>query len=154
MRASSSAASGSSPRAICARTSSRMVVTSELIRLANGNRRSGVTSRLQGRRQCLTTARIDPVTGNLIAGGKPVFPIGLSDPPPVGATAPGSGAPAWDEIAAAGVNFVRNYTVWTAGAAAEQMIPVLEQLDAARAHELQVWLALAGVDNDLSHQAL
>jgi hypothetical protein len=102
----------------------------------------------------LTAARVDPATGNLLVGGSRVFPIGLSDPPPVGSTAPGTGLPAWAEIARAGVNFVRNYTVWTPGAAAEQMIPVAYELDAARDHKIQVWLALAGVDNDLTHARL
>jgi hypothetical protein len=83
-----------------------------------------------------------------------VFPIGLSDPPPVDSTAPGTGLPAWAEIARAGVNFVRNYTVWTPSAAEEQMIPVAYELDAAREHEIQVWLALAGLDNDLTHARL
>jgi hypothetical protein len=83
-----------------------------------------------------------------------VFPIGLSDPPPVDSTAPGTGLPAWAEIARAGVNFVRNYTVWTPSAAEEQMIPVALELDAAREHEIQVWLALAGLDNDLTHARL
>ena len=69
-------------------------------------------------------------------------------------TAPHSGLDAWDEIAGAGVRFVRNYTVWKAVGADEQMIAVAEELDAAPAHGLQLWLALAGVDNDLSHQAL
>ena len=45
------------------------------------------------------------------------FPIGLSDPPPLDGMAPGNGLDAWAEIASAGVNFVRNYTVWTAAAA-------------------------------------
>jgi hypothetical protein len=82
------------------------------------------------------------------------FPIGLSDPPPLDTTAPASGLDAWAEIARAGVNFVRNYTVWTAAAADRQMIPVAAQLDRAEQHGLQVWLALAGVDANLDRQAL
>jgi len=84
----------------------------------------------------------------------PPFPIGLSDPPPLGSTAPASGRPAWSEIAAAGVNLVRNYTVWSAGSVGEQMITVTQELDAAQQHGLQVWLALAGVDNNLTHEPL
>ena len=34
------------------------------------------------------------------------------------------------------------------------MLSVAQQLDAASKHGLQLWLALAGVDNDLSHQPL
>jgi hypothetical protein len=97
---------------------------------------------------------VDPSSGDLLVGGKRVFPIGLSDPPPVGSTAPNSGLPAWQEIASAGVSFVRNYTVWSAAAFEEQLLPVVQELDAAQGHGLQVWLALAGVDNNLSHQPL
>jgi hypothetical protein len=81
------------------------------------------------------------------------FPIGLSDPPPVDGTAP-SGRPAWAEVAQAGVTFVRNYTVWTEAAAAEQMVAVQQQLGTAVQHGLRLWLALAGVDNNLSHRSL
>jgi hypothetical protein len=97
---------------------------------------------------------VDAATGDLLVGGKRVFPIGLSDPPPPNSTAPNSGLPAWDEIARAGVGFVRNYTVWTAAGVGEQLLAVGQELDAAQGHGLQVWLALAGVDRDLSHQAL
>jgi hypothetical protein len=97
---------------------------------------------------------VDPATGDLLVGGKPVFPIGLSDPPPVNSTAPNSGLPAWEEIARAGVNFVRNYTVWTAAGLAEQLLAVAQELDEAQRHGLQVWLALAGVDRDLSRRPL
>jgi hypothetical protein len=96
---------------------------------------------------------IDEATGDLLLSGKRVFPLGLSDPPPVDGVAP-SGLPAWEEIAAAGVNFVRNYSVWTRAAFAEQLSSVVTELDAAERHGLRVWLALAGVDRDLSHAPL
>jgi hypothetical protein len=102
----------------------------------------------------MTRTVVDPSTGDLLIGGKRVFPIGLSDPPPVATTAPNSGLPAWVEIARAGVGFVRNYTVWTAAGVDEQLLAVGQELDAAQQHGLQVWLALAGVDRDLSQQAL
>jgi hypothetical protein len=101
----------------------------------------------------MTRTVVDSATGDLFVGGERVFPIGLSNPPPVDGTAP-SGRPAWAEIAGAGVTFVRNYTVWTAGEAAEQVLSVLQELDAAVEHGLQLWLALAGVDNDLSQRSL
>ncbi len=101
----------------------------------------------------MTTSSVDPATGNLLVGGEPVFPIGLSDPPPLGSTTP-SGADAWAEVASAGVRFLRNYTVWTSDGLAEQLISVGQELDAAPAHGLQLWLALAGVDGDLSQLAL
>jgi hypothetical protein len=90
---------------------------------------------------------VEPSTGDLLVGGKRVFPIGLSDPPPVGSTAPNNGLPAWAEIARAGVSFVRSYTVWTAAEAAEQLLAVGQELDVAQRHGLQVWLALAGIDS-------
>lgn len=102
----------------------------------------------------MATNTVDLSTGNLRVNNKPVFPIGLSDPPPLGSTVPGSGVDAWAEIAGAGVSFVRNYTVWTAVGVEEQLIAVAQELDAAPKHGLQLWLALAGVDNDLSHQSL
>jgi len=97
--------------------------------------------------------RIDPATGNVVSGGKPVFPLGLSDPPPVDGKTP-SGGDAWAEIAGAGINFARHYDPWAASSAAEQMINVQHKLDVARQHGMQVWLALAGVDNTLANKAL
>jgi hypothetical protein len=96
---------------------------------------------------------IDTATGDLLVGGRRVFPLGLSDPPPVGSVAP-SGLSARSEIARAGANFVRNYTVWTAAAFEEQLLAVRQELDAAQSEGVQVWLALAGIDADLSHQML
>jgi hypothetical protein len=82
-----------------------------------------------------------------------IFPLGLSDPPPVDGTSP-SGAPAWAEIADAGISFVRHYDPWAASSAAEQMGNVRHKLDVARKNKLQVWLALAGVDNTLANKGL
>jgi hypothetical protein len=100
----------------------------------------------------VTATKIDPATGCLLVGGKRVFPLGLSDPPPVGSTAP-NGKPAWAEVAAAGANFARNYTVWTKAGAAEQLIDLGRQLDAGHQNGVQLWVALAGIDNDLSRKA-
>ena len=69
----------------------------------------------------MTASSVDAATGCLLVGGKPVFPIGLSDPPPLGTIAP-SGVDAWAAIAQAGVSFVRNYTVWTSAGADEQLV--------------------------------
>jgi hypothetical protein len=97
--------------------------------------------------------RVDPKTRNLVSGGKAVFPLGLSDPPPVDGTTP-SGGDAWKEIAGAGINFVRHYDPWAASSVAEQMVNVKHKLDAARENGLQVWLALAGVDYTLANKGL
>ena len=96
---------------------------------------------------------IDPSTGTILVAGKRVFPLGLWDPPPLGSKAP-SGLDAWTEIARAGVTFVRNYTVWTAAGVEEQMLSVAQELEAAPSHGLQLWMGLAGADNDLRHKAL
>lgn len=101
----------------------------------------------------MTATHVDPATGALRAGGKAVFPLGVSDPPPVGGTAPG-GRDAWAEIAAAGINFARRYATWTAAGAAEELIAVGQELAAAQQHGLQLWLALAGLDDDLGHASL
>src|SRR4051812_6192370 len=101
----------------------------------------------------MTITKLDSRSGCLLAGGKRVFPLGLSDPPPVDGTAP-NGKPAWAEIASAGANFARNYTVWTAAAAGEQLLEVGRQLDVADQHGLQMWVALAGLDNNLGRQTL
>jgi len=102
----------------------------------------------------MTTSSVDPATGNLTVNGRHVFPIGLSDPPPIDGTAPNSGLNAWDEIAGAGVSFVRNYTVWDGATLDAQIAAVADELQAAASHNLQVWLALAGLDNDLGQQPL
>ena len=71
----------------------------------------------------MTRVTGDAATGNLVFAGRRVFPIGLSDPPPLGSKAP-SGRDAWAEIAAAGAGFIRNYTVWTqAGESRVSMMP-------------------------------
>ncbi|HEY3921384.1 MAG TPA: hypothetical protein VGL76_04650 [Gaiellaceae bacterium] len=100
----------------------------------------------------MTASTIDPTTGNLLVEGRAVFPLGLSDPPPAGSKAP-NGRDAWAEIASAGVNFARNYTVWKKVGLDEQLATVAQELDAAPAHGLQLWLGLAGVDDDLSQEA-
>jgi hypothetical protein len=101
----------------------------------------------------MTVTKLDSKSGCLLVGGSRVFPLGLSDPPPVNSTAP-NGKPAWTEIASAGVNFGRNYTVWTAAAAGEQLLTVGQQLEAAQQHGLQMWVALAGLDNNLARKTL
>lgn len=101
----------------------------------------------------MSRTTIDAASGCLLVGGTAVFPIGLSDPPPLQARAP-SGVAAWEEIAKAGVNFCRHFVVWTEAAAAEQLLEVERALDAAQSHGLQLWLALEGVDADLSRRQL
>jgi hypothetical protein len=101
----------------------------------------------------MTVTKLDSRSGCLLVGDRRVFPLGLSDPPPVDSTAP-NGKPAWVEIASAGANFGRNYTVWTAAGAGEQLLELGKQLEAAHQHGLQMWVALAGLDNNLARRAL
>ena len=62
----------------------------------------------------MSVVAIDKATGSLVAGGKKLFPIGLSNPPPLGAKTP-DGADALAEIAAGGISFVRTgVAAWTA----------------------------------------
>lgn len=101
----------------------------------------------------MSRTSVDVATGGLLVGGSPVFPIGLSDPPPLDRPAP-DGGPAWAEIATAGVNFCRHFATWTSGSAGEELPDLVRALDAARSHDLQLWVALQGIDADLSHRPL
>ena len=101
----------------------------------------------------MTVTKLDTATGTLLVAGERVFPLGLSDPPPVDSQAP-NGKPAWAEIASAGANFARNYTVWTSAGAGEQLIALGQELEAAQQHGLQMWVALAGLDHNLARQSL
>lgn len=102
----------------------------------------------------MSATSVDSATGNLLIGGERVFPIGLSDPPPVGSTVTNTGVDAWAEIAAAGVTFVRNYTEWDAATVDAQLQAVRGELDTATSYGLQLWLGLAGVATDLTQKSL
>src|ERR687885_810535 len=54
----------------------------------------------------MTLVTIDAATGSLVIDGQSVFPLGLSDPPPLAGEAPRGDA--WAEVASAGVNFIRS----------------------------------------------
>lgn len=96
---------------------------------------------------------VDAATGDLRVQRKLVFPIGLSNPPPVDGLTPGGGS-AWEAIAAGGVRFVRNYTTWQASGLDEQLIAAGHELDVAAEHGLRLWLGLAGAAASLSTQSL
>src|SRR3954470_13669483 len=57
----------------------------------------------------MTSVSVHGPTGVLLVDGRKVFPIGLSDPPPLGALAP-SGQPAFQELANAGATMIRTGT--------------------------------------------
>ncbi len=95
----------------------------------------------------MSVVAIDKATGSLVAGGKKLFPIGLSNPPPLGAKTP-DGADALAEIAAGGISFVRTgVAAWTAAGLDEQIAAEGAKLDAAAAHGLKCWLWLGELPN-------
>ena len=84
-------------------------------------------------------------TGTLLIGGAKVFPLGLSNAPPLGGTAPG-GKDGLKELAAAGATFIRTGRGnWSPGQLDAQLAAERAQRDAAAAHGLHCWLYLGEV---------
>jgi hypothetical protein len=89
---------------------------------------------------------IDP-TGALVVDGQKLFPIGLSNPPPVGGRTP-DGRDAWQELKAGGASFVRTGRAdWNAQQIDEQLATERTLEDAAAAHGLHCWLWLGALPN-------
>jgi hypothetical protein len=96
---------------------------------------------------------VDHATGALLVEGRKVFPIVLSNGPPLGAKAP-DGGDAFAEVAAGGASFMRvGRSVWNLESIDEQIAAEREVLDAAAAHGLHCWLQLGNVP-DLPARAL
>ena len=90
---------------------------------------------------------IDQSTGCLLIDGTKVFPIGLSNPPPVGGKTP-SGTDGWAEVASVGVNFIRTPAVqWDLQQIDAQVAQQKTFLDAAAAKHLHCWLQLDPIAN-------
>src|SRR5688500_10279851 len=88
---------------------------------------------------------IDGPTGALRIGGQKVFPLGLSNAPPLGGTTPG-GKDGLKELADAGATFIRTGRGnWGSAQLDEQLAAERAQLDAAAAHGLHCWLYLGEV---------
>jgi hypothetical protein len=86
-------------------------------------------------------------TGALVVGGEQLFPIGLSNPPPVGSKTP-AGRDGLAEVAANGVNFVRTgIEGWDVEFADGQIAQQRELHAAAHAHGLRCWLWLGTTPN-------
>src|SRR5437016_588803 len=95
----------------------------------------------------MSVVAVDTQTGSLTIDGAKVFPIALAQPPPVGGKTP-TNTDAWNEIANAGVNFVRTAAVpWSSAQIDAQIAAEKQVLDAAAAHGLHAWLQLGGVAN-------
>jgi hypothetical protein len=81
----------------------------------------------------------------LVTGGKKVFPIVFSNPPPPGSKAP-SGKPGLAELAAGGATFVRTgIPNWSVELADGQIANERALLDSAAAHGLHCWVWLGDV---------
>ena len=101
----------------------------------------------------MSVVEVDRATGALVLEGRTVFPLILSDGPPLGATTP-DGADALAELAAGGASFIRTgRSVWSSESIDQQIAAEREVLDAAAAHGLHCWLRLGNVP-DLSARAL
>ena len=89
---------------------------------------------------------VDP-TGVLVIGGKKVFPLVLSLPPPAGGKTP-EGKDAWKEIKDGGASFVRTGRAdWNAQQIDAQIATEKQLEDAAAAHGLHCWLWLGALPN-------
>lgn len=90
----------------------------------------------------MSVVEVDRATGALIVKGQKVFPLVLSDGPPLGAKTP-AGEDALAVLAAGGANFLRvGRHEWSAGSIDQEIAGVREVLDAAAAHGLHCWLQL------------
>ncbi len=95
----------------------------------------------------MSTVTIDPRMGVLVIDGKKMFPIGFSNPPPLGKQAP-SGKEGLEELADAGGNLIRaGIANWSLNAIDQQIAAEKTSLDAAAAHGLHAWLWLGDVPN-------
>src|SRR5262249_46380700 len=78
-------------------------------------------------------------SGGLKVAGKTLFPIGISMPPPLGAKTP-TGRNGFEELAAAGVTFVRTGTAaWDEDVVDGQIAAERKLLDAAAAAGVRCW---------------
>jgi hypothetical protein len=100
-----------------------------------------------GMREPMSVVEVDRATGLLLVEGRKLFPLILSDGPPLGAKTP-DGEDALAVLAAGGANFLRvGRHQWSAGSIDQQISGVRELLDAAAAHGLHCWLQLGTVPN-------
>jgi len=97
----------------------------------------------------VATVTIDAQTGCLVVNGHKVFPLGLSEAPPLGGTAPG-GNDAWAEIASASANLIRSgRSDWSLPQIDAQIAQERARMDAAGAHQLLCWTRLGDTAGNL-----
>src|SRR5437764_14831266 len=97
----------------------------------------------------MSVVGIDRATGALVIEGRKVFPLVLSNGPPLGAKAP-NGQDGLAEIAAGGAGFIRaGRHDWNLASIDQQLAAERDVLDAAAAHQLHCWVQLGQVP-DLS----
>jgi hypothetical protein len=85
---------------------------------------------------------VDRATGTLRVAGAKSFPLGLSNPPPLGSKAP-NGVDGLKEVADAGATFIRTGRGdWGPVRLEEQIAAERALLDAAALHGLHCWLYL------------
>lgn len=90
----------------------------------------------------VSRVRIDPATGVLLIDGGKVFPLGVSNPPPLGKKAR-SGKDGLKELAEAGMSFIRTGRgSWNAAQIEDQIGAERALADAAAANGLHTWLYL------------
>ncbi len=93
----------------------------------------------------MSVVAVDRATGALLLEGRKVFPLVLSNGPPLGAKAP-DGGDAFAEIAAGGASFIRvGRPDWSLESIDQQIAAEREVLDAAAEHGLHCWLQLGNV---------
>lgn len=86
----------------------------------------------------MSTVAIDS-TGCLVIDGQKVFPIALSEPPPLGGKTRDD-RDAWAEVASAGANFVRSgFRDWSLPQIDNQIAAERQRMDAAAAHGMYCW---------------
>jgi hypothetical protein len=90
----------------------------------------------------MSRVTIDPATGVLVVDGEKVFPLGLSNPPPLGTKAP-SGKEGLQEVAQVGVSVIRTGRGdWSLAKIDAQIAAERTLQDAAASRGLSCWLQL------------
>ena len=94
----------------------------------------------------MSTVAIDS-TGCIVIDGQKVFPIGMSEAPPLGGKTR-DGRDAWAEVASAGANFLRSgLRDWNLQQIDSQIAAERARMDGAAAHGMYCWPRLGNAGN-------